>query len=186
VLAFSACSSGPAVEPPARRGASSAIESPTTATTVPLPRTTTPAPTPPPLVNTGTDYVAIAKSLLEYGSWLLSHRPDATLLENVVVRGTDLYKAFADDVSALRHTNRRLVEYFDAPDELRLISTSSSAASLRLTQHLNRVRIVDERGMTVDERARRTTSYLVLIAQDASPQGHWRVASVSEASETAL
>ena len=168
--------------PPARRGLSTA---PTTATTGPATTTTTapepysfePAPKPPPLINTGTDYVAITKSLLEYGSWLLSHQPDVALLHDVVVTGTDLHDSYSDDIAILTRTNRRLVEETTAPDEIKIVSTSADAISLMDMQHLSRQIVIDANGVTVSQRKRTPTKYSVLLTRTGD---RWLLASVTE------
>src|SRR5262245_34419066 len=57
---------------------------------------------PPPLINTGTDYIAITRSLIAYDAWLLSHHPDLRLAENVTPQGTNPYKSLAHDLPILR------------------------------------------------------------------------------------
>jgi hypothetical protein len=72
----------------------------TTATTVPAYSFDNSVP-PPPLLNTGTDYVAIIKSLQAYGDWTTSHLPDPKLVDRFVARGTQLSSAYVKTLTIL-------------------------------------------------------------------------------------
>jgi hypothetical protein len=187
VLAFTACASEPEDAPPARRGTASAIESPTTVKTAPPSTTTTvaqpysfePAPTPPPLLNTGTDYVAIARSLLEYSNWLLAHRPDDRLIDNIAAEGSSAHDSLKHDFPILRRTGRRMFETTNGPDEITVVSVTDNVVSLRDRQFLLQQTIVDASGTVQDvkERATVPTTYLVLLRRQ---KDRWLLASVDE------
>jgi hypothetical protein len=182
VLALSACGSAADDVPPAGR-ANPSVSVPTTApsttTTAPKPYSFDPAPTPPPLVNTGTDYVAIAKSLLEYTNWLLAHRPDVSLIEEIAPRGSSAYQALAKNLPILRRTHRRLVEEVSRSDEIEVVSVGTDSVSVRDTQYLTRQIIVDELGAIVSERQKDTTTYVALLVRNGD---RWYLASAEEQS----
>ncbi len=80
ILVIGACSGGSATTSapttkPGSAGAPGSTVAPTTTTTMPEFSFDDSVP-PPELINTGTDYVAILKSLESYGNWLAAHRPD--------------------------------------------------------------------------------------------------------------
>jgi hypothetical protein len=169
VLALSACGSSGSDVSPARHGTrkqpgavTTTTASSTSSTAIAKPYSFEP---PPRLVNSGTDYVAIAKSLLEYDAWLLSHHPDPSLIERVATRGTDPYKALAHDVPILRAKQRRLVEEVDAAGEFQIVSVREDVVSLRFVQHLKRVYVVDSGGATSSARPLKKTTYLVLLVK---------------------
>ena len=61
--------------------------------------------TPPPVIHaTGTNYVAIVRSLEAYRYWLLGHHPDPALVSEFEQRGTI---AFQDDVDTINELRRR-------------------------------------------------------------------------------
>jgi hypothetical protein len=171
--------------PPARRGTSTAPSTTvttapaTTTTTAPRPYSFDPAPTPPPLINTGTDYVAIAKSLLEYSNWLLAHRPDSGLIDEVAARGTSAYQSLAHDLPVLLRTKRRMFEATSAPDQIDVVSATSDAVSIRDRQYLIRQTVVDASGQVRDtrEKGKQPTTYLVLLSRQ---KDRWYLASVEE------
>ena len=65
----------------------------TTTTTTPPPYSFDGSVPAPPLVNTGTDYEAIFRSLDAYEHWLFAHNPNEALAGEIVVVGTELYEA---------------------------------------------------------------------------------------------
>ena len=186
MLALSACGHPQARSAAPRRSPATATSTTfapsTTSTTVraaKLPYSFDDNAPPPPLLNTGTNYVAIAKSLLDYDNWLLSHRPDIALIDNVAVRGTNPYKALAHDLPILRRTNRRFVEQVAAPDRFDVASVRPEVISIVDTQHLVRQVIYDAAGRNVSVHPRATTTYFVLLLRSASDH-RWLLASIDE------
>jgi hypothetical protein len=114
---------------PTAKSTSTTTVAPTTTTTVPPPYSFDGSVPPPKLVNTGTDYEAIYRSLSEYGDWLLAHQPDASL-----VRGTSSGRPserLTHDVDVVRVGTARLVEV-QQPLKYKLSRSLPSAASLRV------------------------------------------------------
>lgn len=128
----------------------------------------------PPLENTGTDYVAITRSLIGNLRWI-SENPDPSLISIVFVPGTP-----GHDERAAAY--RYLVEngYRWADEGYRLISVDvvdvkPDVVSIRLTQELAFERIVDAEGNRVGQvrpHAGPETLNYVLAPSD----GGWRIA----------
>jgi len=175
VAALGACSSG---SHSVSRGAPTASSRQSTGivTTVPQPATTTPAPAPafsfddsvppPKLVNTGTDYVAILKSLEGYGVWLTAHHPDPSLTPTFVASGTNLYDSAGAALTSLRNRGQRLVETTSAPDRFTIISSTANAFSARIVQQITSHRIVDRlRHVVREARFTGSTTYLAVAVR---------------------
>ncbi|MCZ7535651.1 MAG: hypothetical protein M5T61_06755 [Acidimicrobiia bacterium] len=120
-------------------------------------------------MNTGTDYVAIFKSLAAYRTWLLRHDPDPGLVEHAYVPGTEAFDALSDDLSLLRNGRQRYIE--DGQRfEVEVASDKSGVVSLRVREHIRANRIIDAQGQTVDEApSGPVNDYIVLLAAD--PEG---------------
>ena len=174
------------------RTSKSAPRAATTATTV-RPRSTTtattpsvtPTPTPefsfddsvppPKLVNTGTDYVAILKSLGAYGNWLAAHRPDPARVSTIIAAGTTLHDRFAGDLTRLRDNGKRLIEELGGPSEYTIISTRPTAFSAKSVEDVRAHKTVVASGrVTSEERRTAPTTYLMLVVL---VRGHWYLAS---------
>ncbi|MDQ1434729.1 MAG: hypothetical protein QOF59_1545 [Actinomycetota bacterium] len=157
---------------------------PNTATTVPRTTTTTTTPEysfddsvpPPKLINTGTDYVAILKSLDNYGNWLEAHRPDPTLAAETLAPGSELLKEFARDLRVLRTNDKRAIETVgNGPNEITILSATPSAFSATVVQDVRSVKSVDSSGRVtgqVDFATPRTYLALVVLVRN-----RWYVAA---------
>jgi hypothetical protein len=128
----------------------------------------------PPLENTGTDYVAITRSLIGNLRWI-SENPDPSLISIVFVPGTP-----GHDERAAAY--RYLVEngYRWADEGYRLISVDvvdvkPEVVSIRLTQELAFERIVDAAGNQVGQ-VRRHAGPETLNYVLAQSDGGWRIA----------
>ena len=109
----------------------------TTATTTPPPEFSFDESVPPPkLVNTGTDYVAILKSLVEYGNWLGAHRPNPTLTASIVARGTKLYDLYVQDLTRLRANNKRGIETLRGQSQFTILSVRPDAFSAKVVEDI--------------------------------------------------
>jgi hypothetical protein len=150
------------------------------------PSTTTPPPPPefsfddsvppPKLVNTGTNYVEILKSLERYGNWAAAHRPDPALVVRINARGTKLYSAFALDLTRLRDNRKRLVETLGSPSTYKILSTTPDAFSARVTEDiLVHKTVVSSGAVTSRHDYSERTIYLMLAVLIGS---HWYLASV--------
>jgi hypothetical protein len=170
-------SAPPSVPPPAGR--------PRSTTTAPV-ATTAPRPVseysfdgsvaPPELVNTGTDYVAILKSLESYGDWLGAHHPDPALALTTVAPGTPLLDRYLHDIVNLRNAHARLVEKLNGPTTYTLLSVTPNAFSARVVEHIATHRTVDRAGhVTSERRYTGTTTYIDVVVLAG---GHWYFAAV--------
>ena len=157
---------------------------PTASTAAPATTTTTTPPysfdgsvPPPDLVNTGTDYVAIAESLFGYVTWLKRHDPDSSRLRAVYVPGTELSRRFGRDLDLLAESNHRYVDV-DQQLEFVVVSADADLVTLTLREHIAAERLVDSTGTVIEERPTGPVNgYVVLMAADA--RGRWRLAEIS-------
>ena len=141
----------------------------------------------PPLENTGTDYVAIFKSL-DAGIRWLTENPDPALVSDIYVPGT------AEHGNGLRLYQELVDKQWRAADEgYRLISVDvigaqPQAVSLRVVDEFDVERVIDASGKQVGERKVHTgpQTWTVLLSPDAS--GHWKVAdwATAEGGEVAV
>lgn len=181
VLALCACSGASHTES-SSRGVRVAPTTLPRATTTTRPTPATPysfddSVPPPKLVNTGTNYIAIASSLIDYEEWLLARHPDPLLIDQIAPRGFPARKALANDIPILQQTNRRLVERVSAPNTFAVVSARPDVASIQLTQHLTREEVFDSTGRLVSVHDTSTTKYLLLIAR---VRNRWYLASSDE------
>jgi hypothetical protein len=138
----------------------------------------------PPLENTGTDYVAILTSITANFRWL-TENPDVALLQDLYAPGTETFAFQESFFAALIQRGLR-----GADDGYRLVSaevidTQPQLVSLRVRDEFSFERVVDAQGKQVGEgRARHPAvkDWNVVLTSDA--EGHWRVASWTEASDT--
>jgi hypothetical protein len=130
---------------------------------------------PPKLVNTGTDYVAILKSLGAYGNWLAAHRPDPARVSTIIAAGTTLHDRFAGDLTRLRDNGKRLIEELGGPSEYVIISRRPTAFSAKSVEDvLVHKTVVASGRVTSEERRTAPTTYLMLVVL---VHGHWYLAS---------
>jgi hypothetical protein len=131
---------------------------------------------PPRLVNTGTDHVAILKSLESYGNWLAAHRPDPALAPTTVAPGTGLLRDYLRDLTNLRDNNRREVERLDGPSEYTILSATPDAFSARVVENISAHQVVDPSGhVTSEARFSGPTTYLDLVVLAG---GRWCLADI--------
>jgi len=180
---------GPAVAPigattggdPAPRSRTPrAVGASTTALPVAVPPYSFDGSVPPPrIVDTGTDYLAIARSLLGYASWLKLHNPDSMLLPRVYVEGTDTTRRFSQDLDILAERSLRLVDV-DQTIDVETVSIDADIVTFKVLEHTTAQRLVDPTGHVVSERpSGPLAAWIVVIA--ASPDGRWRIADISPA-----
>ncbi len=149
-------------------------QGPTTTTTTPAYSFDDSVP-PPKLLNTGTDYVAIVKSLGEYGNWLAAHRPDPALAKKILAPGSPLLVLVSRDLTRLRDNGQRLIEKVRSPAAYTTISATADAASMRADESILLHETVDSRGrVTSLVPFPEHSTYRVLIVL---VQGQWRVSS---------
>lgn len=157
IVVLSACSgANTTASPPIRQTATTSTSARRTTATTGRPRattTTTTTRTPPPefgfpafsfdesvpppkLVNTGTDYVAILKSLVEYGNWLGGHRPNPALTASIVARGTKLYDLYVQDLTRLRANGKRGIETLGGQSQFTILTVRPDAFSAKVVEDI--------------------------------------------------
>ena len=151
-------------------------------TTVPRPKAYSfdRAPAPPSVENRGTDYTAIAESLLRFDSWVYSQDPDPALIPRVAAPGSTFDGAIRHDTAILRRLDRRCYEVQTGPNRVAVIDATPNAVTLRVVQPLVAQRVVDPAGRITSERKlpHIGTAYLVLITRMSD--GRWLLADIEE------
>jgi hypothetical protein len=182
-LALTACSSS--------GGGGHATDTATTAsttaktTTTLAPTTTTALPPPysfdgsvpaPELINTGTDYEAIYRSIDAYSHWLYSHHPDESLIAEVYAPGSEAYDNVRDDVRTLVDGDYRVYDTASVIEKVEVATALPDVVTLRVHYTDDREEIVRRDGTVTDSEQLPSPSIgIVLIRADTA--GRWRVAS---------
>jgi len=135
--------------------------------------------TPPPAIRaTGSDYPAIARSLLSYKDWLFAHHPDPALAGQVFQQGTAIYGSRVADITTVRNLRRRI----DSVD-LRLRFTVVTVRPDLVTMRMLETLVADE-WFDQHHRVVRTdpypvpNHYIVILTHDGG--GRWRIADVTQ------
>ena len=129
------------------------VTTPTTTNRRPAPAFSFDASVPPPvLVNTGTDYAAIAQSLEGYGNWLGAHHPDPALALTTVAPGTQLLDTYVKNIVYRRDHNLRIIEKLNGPTDYTILSATPDAFSARLVENITVHQTIDRSGRVVGER----------------------------------
>jgi hypothetical protein len=136
----------------------------------------------PPLENTGTDYVAIFKSLVGNLRWL-SENPDVSLIPELFPPGTPGHDARVPAYQSLADRGYRFADEGYHVVSVDVVSVQPDAVSLRVVQQLDFERVVDGNGQQVGD-----------VKQHGSPEdtgvllamsdGRWRIASWTSANAT--
>jgi hypothetical protein len=135
----------------------------------------------PPLENTGTDYVAIFKSLIANQRWI-SENPDPRLISDVYVPGTPGHDARVSAYQYLVDNNYRWADEGFQLLSVDVIDARADVVSLRVSDSLEFERIVDAAGNQVGNLRTRdpaTQERTTVLSSDGT--GHWRIADVSPA-----
>ena len=130
----------------------------------------------PPLENTGTDYVAILRSLIASFRWL-TENPDTAIVSDLYVPGTAEHEAGVRNVQYLVDRGWRAADdaYFIV--SIDRVDARSDAVSLRMSDSMDVERIVDRSGKQVGEgrpRDPKVKVWSVLLSPNES--GRWRIA----------
>lgn len=131
----------------------------------------------PRLENTGTDYVAIFKSLTAQWRWW-GENPDTATLDAIYVPGTAVHDAKVADAHKLIDTNHRW-----ADDNYRLISVDvravqPQAVSLRVVDNRDNDKIVDAAGVQFGPLLPHGTPLSYDIVLQPDNDGRWRTYAV--------
>jgi len=128
----------------------------------------------PPLENTGTDYVAITRSLIGNLRWI-SENPDPALVADIFVPGTPGHDERAAAYQTLVDEGYRWADGGYRLISVDVVDARADVVSVRVVQELAFERIVDAAGNQVGQirshNGPETTTYLL-----ASDGGAWRIA----------
>lgn len=133
----------------------------------------------PQLQNTGTDYVAIFKSLIANQRWI-SENPDPVLISEVYAPGTPGHDARVPAYQYLVQNGYRWADEGFQLLSVEVIDTRADVVSLHVTDSLDFERIVDTAGNQVGNirpRQPARQDRTALLSRDEA--GHWRIADVS-------
>jgi hypothetical protein len=193
---LAACASGPArslsrpapaatLPPPTSTTPSTTTPSITRPTTAPRParptsvralagyRDTTPAPT---IRATGTNYVAIVRSLEAYRYWLLAHHPDSALAAEFVQRGTVTYERDVADLDHLRSHHLTLISVGQHVT-FTLASVQQGLVTFRAHEVITEDRFLDREQRVVQTDTKNDCDLVIVIVKGAG--GRWRLADVT-------
>jgi hypothetical protein len=139
-------------------------------------------PTPPSIVEAGSDYKEIAVSLLRYDDWLTAFDPDPALAEKIAAPSSKFETSLRHDLGVLTRLNRRLYEIESGPSTAQVLDSKSDLVTVRYTQHIVVQRVVDRDNRVASERkfSQPTTTYTVLLVRLAPTK--WRIADLEEVS----
>jgi hypothetical protein len=135
----------------------------------------------PPLENTGTDYVAIFKSLDGNFRWL-TENPDPAVISELYVPGTNNHDYWVPAFQELVSKGWRSADEGYQVISVDIVDAKPDIVSLRVTDAMDSEHVVDGSGSEVGTgRARdpRLKQWTVLLAPDS--QGHWRFSDWSRA-----
>jgi hypothetical protein len=133
----------------------------------------------PPLENTGTDYVAIFRSLIANQRWI-SENPDPALISDVYVPGTPGHDARVQAYQYLVDNGYRWADEGFQLLSVDVIDAKADIVSLRVTDGLEFERVVDAAGNQVGNTRPRnpaTQDRTTVLSRDGT--GRWRIADVS-------
>jgi hypothetical protein len=135
----------------------------------------------PPLENTGTDYVAITRSLIGNLRWL-SENPNVSLIPELFVPGTPGHDARVPAYQYLTDQGYRFSDEGYHLISVEVVSARPDAVSLRVVQQLDFERVVDGNDQQVGEIKQHgpPEETSVLLAPN---DGRWRVASWTSADQ---
>ena len=138
----------------------------------------------PPLENTGTDYVAITRSLIANLRWI-SENPDPSLISEVFVPGTPghderaaAYRYLVDNSFRWADEGYRLIS-------VDVVDAKPDVVSVRVRQELAFERIVDSSGNQVGQTRSHsgpeTLDYLLALSD-----GRWRIAGGNTSNDSVV
>jgi hypothetical protein len=136
----------------------------------------------PPLDNTGSDYVAIFKSLVGNFRWL-SENPDVSLIPELFAPGTPGHDVRVPAYQSLADRGYRFADEGYHLISVGVVSMEPNAVSLRVVQQLDFERVVDANGQQVGDVKQHgpPEETGVLLAPS---DGRWLIASWTSANPT--
>ena len=135
----------------------------------------------PPLENTGTDYVAIFKSLDGNFRWL-TENPDPAVISELYVPGTNNHDYWVPAFQELVSKGWRSADDGYQLISVDIVDAKPDIVSLRVTDAMDSEHVVDGSGSEVGTgrpRDPRLKQWTVLLAPDS--QGRWRFSDWSRA-----
>lgn len=139
---------------------------------------------PPPLVNTGTDYEAIYRSLEAYSKWLFAHEPSEALLATVAVPESDFFRASRTSIRTLVQRDLRYYENASKIERIEIADVREGLVSLRITYADDRALLIARDGTVVDAQdLPERSTWTALLSRDSA--GRWRFASAEPIDDSA-
>ncbi|HEX5097696.1 MAG TPA: hypothetical protein VFX21_16855, partial [Acidimicrobiia bacterium] len=149
----------------------------TTTTTVPSPLFSFDGSVPAPdLVNSGTDYEAIYRSLDAYAQWINAHHPHPAAVDEIYVEGTPLYDAAVSDMHKLLQYRYRWYRTASVLTTVEVVGATSDLVVLRVNYAQDRTVVVrSDGGVSDDQQLPASSTRTVTLRLDE--KGHWRIES---------
>jgi hypothetical protein len=135
----------------------------------------------PPLENTGSDHVAILRSLIANFRWL-TENPDPALVSTLYAPGTAEHDAGVRNVQYLVDQGWRAADDAYRVVSIDVVDAKPGAVSLRMSDSMDVERIVDAAGQQVGEgrpRSPKVKAWSVLLTTD--DEGRWKIADFAPA-----
>jgi hypothetical protein len=132
----------------------------------------------PPLENTGTDYVAIFKSLTANFRWL-TENPNPSVLPELFVPGTPPHDQRASAYKYLVDNGYRWADEGYQLLDVQVVDARADAISLNVVENLSFERLVDASGTQVGDVRRHGSPETVSVLLSRSADSKWRVADSS-------
>jgi hypothetical protein len=126
------------------------------------------------VIDRGSDYEAIARSLERYAGWIERHHPDPALVDRAYTPGSAIARLMQQRARDAQRLNRRIVEIDAAPYDYALLSARANVASFRVVEHLAHRQIVDLHGHVIEDTGPRTEHYITIIFR-FGPDAPWRL-----------
>jgi hypothetical protein len=138
------------------------------------------APPPPAVVERGSDYAAIARSIDAEHGWLLAHRPDPRLADTIYQPGTSSYLDFTRNLTALRARHETLVS-IGQHCTYTVVTVHPALVTLRVHEEIREDRVLDAHGRVVAvTRYDKPNDYVVVLIRGEGAR--WRLADVTQVS----
>jgi hypothetical protein len=132
----------------------------------------------PPLENTGTDYVAIFKSLTANFRWL-TENPNPAVLAELFVPGTPPHDRRAAAYQFLVDNGYRWADEGYQLLDAQVVDARDDAVSLNVVENVEFERLVDASGMQIGQVRPHGTPESVSVLLSRGADSKWRVASSS-------
>jgi hypothetical protein len=183
VIALAACNGGSdrSGERPKPTSAPTSGPAPTIDLSKPIPGGSLHGTPRPPLENTGTDYVAIFKSLDVNFRWL-TENPDPAVISELFVPGTRTHDFQLDFVQTLAQNGWRSADEGYRVLAVDVVDARSDVVSLRLTDQFDAEKVVDSSGRQIGDGKQHTSPTVWTILLSPDDLGRWRIADASPVS----